>query len=54
MKTTGNEEQIQTGTVHAVALTPDKSMPVRSGSVDVITAAGSLNYADLGGFFEEY
>jgi SAM-dependent methyltransferase len=28
-------------------------LPVASGSVDIITAAGSLNYADLGLFFAE-
>lgn len=30
-----------------------EELPVRSGSVDIITAAGSLNYADLGRFFPE-
>lgn len=30
-----------------------ESLPVAAGSVDIITAAGSLNYADLGRFFPE-
>jgi len=30
-----------------------ESLPVPSGSMDIITAAGSLNYADLGRFFAE-
>ena len=30
-----------------------EALPVRPGSVDLITAAGSLNYADLDGFFSE-
>lgn len=30
-----------------------EALPVRSGSMDAITAAGSLNYLDLGQFFAE-
>ena len=30
-----------------------EALPVRSGSIDLITAAGSLNYADLERFFPE-
>lgn len=30
-----------------------EALPVRSGSIDLVSAAGSLNYADLGRFFPE-
>ena len=30
-----------------------ESLPLESGSADLMTAAGSLNYADLGKFFPE-
>ncbi len=30
-----------------------ESLPIRSGSVDLITAAGCLNYADIDAFFSE-
>lgn len=37
----------------AYAVASAETLPVRSGSIDVISAAGSLNYVDLDRFFPE-